>query len=151
MSSVAIRQLIDLLSGIAAPGLGFVVHSRIKPALLFVLLPLVCLLVVCWTRLITLQIGFYILCLGILLPWLYATFAAARIRQSHTAFIAKNKSSIIVAIVVFLFWWSSFGALIFYKDKILGVDVYRISRLFRCCRLTCVSAIPALVIPLCNV
>jgi signal peptidase I len=127
MSSVAIQRLIRLLSGIAAPGLGFAIRSRIRPALLFLLLPLVCLLVVCWTRLITLQIGFYILCLAILLPWLYATFAAARIRQPQTAFIAKNKSSIIVAVVIFLFWWSSLGALIFYKDMILGVDVYRIS------------------------
>ena len=127
MSSVAIQRLIFLLFGIAAPGLSFAIRSRIRPALLYLFLPLICLLAVCWTRLITLQIGFYTLCLGILIPWLVAAFASLRLNQIDSPAITLNKRSVLLAIVLFVFWWSSFGALISYKDKILGVDVYRVS------------------------
>jgi signal peptidase I len=90
-------------------------------------LPLICLLAVCWTRLITLQIGFYMLCLGILIPWMVAAFASLRVNQIDSPAITLNKRSVLLAIVLFVFWWSSFGALIIYKDRILGIDIYRIS------------------------
>ncbi len=83
---------------------------------------------IAWSRWLTYPSGFYALVISITGIWLYSVFSnVLPVTNNVPSRIAPPLSPAYLIILFFMAWWISVGILVYFKDDILGIDLYKIS------------------------
>lgn len=83
---------------------------------------------IAWSRWLTYPSGFYALVISIAGIWLYSVFSnVLPVANNVPSKIAPPPPLAHLMILFFMAWWISVGILVYFKDDILGIDLYKIS------------------------